>query len=97
MQIGIVGLGRMGANIARRLMRSGHDCVVFDANLAASLALGKEGAKSSDLAHSFAISVGKSCIRREKRSEVDAAPNIWRNLISEFVRNQLRQVFWQFG
>src|SRR5258708_6350417 len=47
MQIGIVGLGRMGANIARRLMRSGHDCVVFDANLEASLALGKEGAKSA--------------------------------------------------
>ena len=47
MQIGIVGLGRMGANIARRLMRSGHECVVFDANLDASLALGREGAKSA--------------------------------------------------
>jgi 6-phosphogluconate dehydrogenase len=47
MQIGIVGLGRMGANIARRLMRSGHQCVVFDANLDASLALGREGAASS--------------------------------------------------
>src|ERR1043166_3611484 len=47
MQIGIVGLGRMGANIARRLMRHGHDCVVFDANLDASLALGREGATSS--------------------------------------------------
>jgi 6-phosphogluconate dehydrogenase len=47
MQIGIVGLGRMGGNIARRLMRAGHDCVVFDANLDASLALGREGATSS--------------------------------------------------
>ena len=47
MQIGIVGLGRMGANIARRLMRHGHECVVFDANLDASLALGREGATSS--------------------------------------------------
>src|SRR5437879_5470885 len=47
MQIGIVGLGRMGANIARRLMRHGHECVVFDANLAASLSLGKEGATSA--------------------------------------------------
>ena len=47
MQIGIVGLGRMGANIARRLMRNGHQCVVFDANLDASLALGREGATSS--------------------------------------------------
>jgi len=47
MQVGIVGLGRMGANIARRLMRNGHRCVVFDANLDASLALGREGASSS--------------------------------------------------
>ncbi len=30
MQLGIVGLGRMGANMARRLIRSGHNCVVFD-------------------------------------------------------------------
>jgi 6-phosphogluconate dehydrogenase len=47
MEVGIVGLGRMGANIARRLMRHGHQCVVFDANLDASLALGREGATSS--------------------------------------------------
>jgi 6-phosphogluconate dehydrogenase len=47
MQIGIVGLGRMGANIARRLMRAGHECVVFDANLDAALTLGREGAKSA--------------------------------------------------
>ncbi len=47
MQIGIVGLGRMGGNIARRLMRAGHQCIVFDANLDASLALGREGATSS--------------------------------------------------
>ena len=47
MQIGIVGLGRMGSNIARRLMRHGHECVVFDANLAASLKLGQEGAHSA--------------------------------------------------
>jgi 6-phosphogluconate dehydrogenase len=30
MQIGIIGLGRMGANMARRLLNGGHDCVVFD-------------------------------------------------------------------
>lgn len=30
MQLGMVGLGRMGANIVRRLMRDGHDCVVYD-------------------------------------------------------------------
>ena len=35
MQIGVVGLGRMGGNITRRLMKAGHECVVYDANAAA--------------------------------------------------------------
>lgn len=45
MQIGIVGLGRMGANISRRLMKAGHSTVVYDINAAPRDALGKEGAK----------------------------------------------------
>src|SRR6516165_6533703 len=44
MQIGVIGLGRMGGNIARRLMRAGHQCVVFDANPQAGKELAKEGA-----------------------------------------------------
>src|SRR6516164_2617158 len=32
MQLGMVGLGRMGSNMVRRLMRGGHQCVVFDVN-----------------------------------------------------------------
>ena len=44
MQLGIVGLGRMGANIARRLMRDGHTCVVFDVNAGPVRKLQKEGA-----------------------------------------------------
>ena len=48
MQIGIVGLGRMGANIARRLMRDGHEAVVFDVNPDAVAALAREGAKGAD-------------------------------------------------
>ena len=32
MQLGMIGLGRMGANIVRRLMRDGHECVVYDVN-----------------------------------------------------------------
>ena len=48
MQIGIVGLGRMGANISRRLMRAGHACVVFDAKPDAARELGAEGATSAD-------------------------------------------------
>jgi 6-phosphogluconate dehydrogenase len=44
MQIGIVGLGRMGANIARRLMRSGHACMVHDRDPAPGRLLSAEGA-----------------------------------------------------
>jgi 6-phosphogluconate dehydrogenase len=43
-ELGIVGLGRMGANIARRLMREGHRCVVYDVDPAAVEALAGEGA-----------------------------------------------------
>ncbi|MBV9139412.1 MAG: NAD(P)-binding domain-containing protein, partial [Pseudonocardiales bacterium] len=32
MQLGMVGLGRMGANIVRRVMRKGHECVVYDSD-----------------------------------------------------------------
>ena len=45
MELGIVGLGRMGANIARRLMRGGHTIVAFDVNSDAVAALAREGAK----------------------------------------------------
>jgi 6-phosphogluconate dehydrogenase len=45
MQLGMIGLGRMGANIVRRLMRAGHDCVVFDRDPAAGKALAGEGAQ----------------------------------------------------
>jgi 6-phosphogluconate dehydrogenase len=44
MQLGMVGLGRMGANLARRLMRDGHRCVVYDVNPAAVNELAGEGA-----------------------------------------------------
>lgn len=48
MQIGMVGLGRMGANMVRRLIRGGQDCVVFDVNPAAVAGLAAEGAVGSD-------------------------------------------------
>ena len=44
MQIGMIGLGRMGANIVRRLQRAGHTCVVYDVAPAAADALVAEGA-----------------------------------------------------
>jgi 6-phosphogluconate dehydrogenase len=44
MQVGMIGLGRMGANMARRLMRGGHGCVVHDVSSEAVQALAREGA-----------------------------------------------------
>ena len=44
MRLGIIGLGRMGGNIARRLMRGGHECVVFDRDGAAVSEIAKDGA-----------------------------------------------------
>jgi 6-phosphogluconate dehydrogenase len=44
MQLGMIGLGRMGANMARRLVRGGHECVVFDRSPVAVAALAKEDA-----------------------------------------------------
>jgi 6-phosphogluconate dehydrogenase len=44
MQLGMIGLGRMGANMVRRLMRGGHSCVVYDRSREAVEALAKEGA-----------------------------------------------------
>jgi 6-phosphogluconate dehydrogenase len=47
MQIGVIGLGRMGGNISRRLMKAGHHCVVFDVNAQSREALAKDGAKAA--------------------------------------------------
>ena len=44
MQIGMLGLGRMGSNMVRRLMKDGHECVVFDQNTAVVKQLADEGA-----------------------------------------------------
>jgi 6-phosphogluconate dehydrogenase len=50
MQLGMIGLGRMGANMVRRLMKAGHECVVFDVNADAVKSLAGEGAVgASDL------------------------------------------------
>jgi 6-phosphogluconate dehydrogenase len=47
MQIGVIGLGRMGANIARRLMRHGHACVVYDRDAEPGRSLAAEGATAA--------------------------------------------------
>jgi 6-phosphogluconate dehydrogenase len=47
MQLGMIGLGRMGANLVRRLLRAGHACVVYDRNQAAARELAGEGAAAA--------------------------------------------------
>ena len=49
MQLGMIGLGRMGANMVRRLQRAGHTCVVYDRNpgaVAELVSAGAQGASS---------------------------------------------------
>ncbi|MET0672592.1 MAG: phosphogluconate dehydrogenase (NAD(+)-dependent, decarboxylating) [Microbacterium pygmaeum] len=48
MRLGMIGLGRMGANIVRRLMRDGHECVVYDVSPDAVAALASDGAAGSE-------------------------------------------------
>ncbi|MBX9625935.1 MAG: decarboxylating 6-phosphogluconate dehydrogenase [Gemmataceae bacterium] len=50
MQLGMIGLGRMGANMVRRLMKAGHTCVVYDRNADAVKALAAEGATAASSA-----------------------------------------------
>jgi 6-phosphogluconate dehydrogenase len=54
MQLGMIGLGRMGANLVRRLMRDGHECVVFDVNPDVVAQLEAEGAIGSTSLEDFA-------------------------------------------
>ncbi|HYN19898.1 MAG TPA: decarboxylating 6-phosphogluconate dehydrogenase [Thermoanaerobaculia bacterium] len=53
MQIGMIGLGRMGGNMVRRLLRGGHECVVFDRNPQTVEALAKEGATGAESLDDF--------------------------------------------
>ena len=53
MQIGMIGLGRMGANMVRRLLRAKHQCVVYDRNPAAVQGLVTEGAVGAESLKDF--------------------------------------------
>jgi 6-phosphogluconate dehydrogenase len=53
MELGMIGLGRMGANMVRRLMRAGHTSVVYDTSAEAVTALAKEGATGADSLDDF--------------------------------------------
>src|SRR6204780_203620 len=53
MQLGMIGLGRMGANMVRRLIKGGHECVVFDRSPESVAELGKQGATGSGSLEEF--------------------------------------------
>lgn len=79
MQIGMVGLGRMGANMVRRLMRDGHDCVVFDVNPNNVAAMVKEGATGSASMEDFI-------------AKLQAPRAIWLMIPAAFTAKTARQV-----
>ena len=59
MQLGMVGLGRMGANMVRRLMSGGHDCVVFDLSADSVKQMESEGARGAASLQDFAAALSK--------------------------------------
>ena len=63
MQLGMIGLGRMGANMVRRLVRNRHTCVVYDRNPGAVAELASEGAQgaaSPASSSTSSVSLGRS-------------------------------------
>jgi 6-phosphogluconate dehydrogenase len=59
MQLGMIGLGRMGANMVRRLMRGKHECVVFDMNAASVKQMAGEGAAGAGSLQEFVNKLSK--------------------------------------
>jgi len=59
MQLGMIGLGRMGSNLVRRLMRDGHHCVVYDVNAGVVKELASEGATGSGSLEEFVQALDK--------------------------------------
>jgi 6-phosphogluconate dehydrogenase len=59
MQLGMIGLGRMGANMVRRLMRGGHSCVVWDVSPDSIAKLAEEGATGSQSLADFITKLDK--------------------------------------
>ncbi len=59
MELGMIGLGRMGASMVRRLMRANHTCVVYDLSASAVESLAKEGATGSSSLQDFVHKLSK--------------------------------------
>ena len=84
MQLGMIGLGRMGANMAERLIKAGHDLVVYDSHPAAVKAacrLGATGAGSLQGLRSEALAgrapSGSWCPRRSSTRFWPTSPRSW--------------------
>ena len=79
MQLGMIGLGRMGANLVRRLMRGGHRCVAYDVNPDAVKGLEAEGATGADHLADFV-------------AKLDKPRNIWVMVPAAIVEQTLAQL-----
>jgi 6-phosphogluconate dehydrogenase len=79
MQLGMIGLGRMGANMVRRLMKAGHKCVVYDVTPAAVDALVKEGAVGAKSIDDFV-------------SKLDRSRAIWLMVPAAYVDSTIEQL-----
>ncbi len=79
MQLGMIGLGRMGANLVRRLMRDGHRCVAYDVNADAVKGLAGEGATGADSLADFV-------------AKLDKPRNIWIMVPAGIVEQTLTQL-----
>ena len=79
MQLGMVGLGRMGANLVRRSSSHGHECVVYDVNPAAVSALVDEGSAGADSLESLV-------------AQLDAPRTVWVMLPAALVEQTVTAV-----
>ena len=55
MQLGMIGLGRMGSNLVRRLTKDGHACVVYDVNATSEANYGASNNSTNTFSNSFSI------------------------------------------
>src|SRR5438128_249750 len=79
MQLGMIGLGRMGANMVRRLMKAGHDCVVYDVSADAVKGLAGEGATGASGLDDFV-------------AKLDTPRNVWIMVPAAFVDSTIDEL-----
>src|SRR4051812_2655568 len=79
MQLGMIGLGRMGANMVRRLMKAGHECVVYDVSPEAVKGLVGEGSIGGDSLEDFV-------------SKLATPRNVWIMVPAAFVDSTIEQL-----